>query len=64
MAVAHRTLSCGTRVQLRLGRRTVVAKVLDQGPPIRGITFYLSPAVCAAIRNCSGNVAIDWRIVP
>jgi hypothetical protein len=61
-AVAHRTLPCGTRVELLLGTRSVVARVLDRGPFVPGIGFYLAPAVCAALRNCSGDVVISWRL--
>lgn len=30
--VAHRTLKCGTRVRLTVGRHSVVARVGDRGP--------------------------------
>jgi hypothetical protein len=42
--VAHKTLPCGTRVTLRYGRRTVVARVIDRGPYVAGREFDLTEA--------------------
>lgn len=42
--VAHKTLPCGTRVTLRYGHRTVVAKVVDRGPYVAGREFDLTEA--------------------
>src|SRR6185436_19050416 len=64
MAVAHRTLSCGTQVRIRIGTRTVVARVLDRGPFTAGRTFDLAPAVCRALAGCDGVFRIEWQRVP
>ncbi len=42
--VAHKTLPCGTRVTLRYGRKTVVARVVDRGPYVAGREFDLTEA--------------------
>lgn len=34
--VAHKTLPCGTRLQVTYGKRTVLLTVLDRGPHIQG----------------------------
>ncbi len=43
--VAHKTLPCGTRVTLRYGRKTVVARVVDRGPYVAGREFDLTEAI-------------------
>jgi hypothetical protein len=62
MAVANRTLKCGTRVRIRIGGSIVVAKVMDRGPYVSGRTFDLSPAVCHALRSCNGVFRIEWQL--
>ena len=64
MAVANRTLPCGSRIRIRVGARTVTARVLDRGPWVTGRTFDLGPAVCRALRSCSGVFRIQWQRVP
>jgi rare lipoprotein A len=44
IGVAHKTLPCGTKVHLRLGRRTVTAPVVDRGPYVGGREFDLTAA--------------------
>jgi hypothetical protein len=61
LEVASATLPCGTAVDLRLGPRTVVARVRDRRPTVPGMTFLLAPAVCGALRDCSGDIPILWR---
>lgn len=61
MAVAHRTLPCGTRVLIKMGGAVVTAQVLDRGPYTSGLTFDLGPAVCHALR-CSGVFTIEWKL--
>lgn len=39
VGIAHRTLPCGTQVEIRRGGRTVVAPVIDRGPFANGATF-------------------------
>jgi Lytic transglycolase/Bacterial SH3 domain len=62
MAVANRTLPCGTRLRLRVGGHVVEAQVLDRGPYVDGRTFDLAPAVCRALGACSGVTTIDWQL--
>jgi hypothetical protein len=61
MAVANKTLPCGTRVRLRVRGRTVVARVLDRGPYVRGRSFDLAPAVCRALGVCDGVFRVEWQ---
>jgi rare lipoprotein A (peptidoglycan hydrolase) len=64
MAVAHRTLPCGTLVRIRVGSRLVVARVMDRGPFTPGRTFDLAPAVCRALASCDGAFKIEWQTAP
>jgi hypothetical protein len=45
VGVAHRTLPCGTQVELRLGGRSVVVPVIDRGPFANGASFDLTKPV-------------------
>jgi rare lipoprotein A len=47
--VANRTLPCGTKVQLRLGSRTVTAVVDDRGPYVGGREWDLGQNTAAAL---------------
>jgi hypothetical protein len=47
---------------LTSGDRTVAARVLDRRLLPAGITFDLGPAVCQALRNCSGDIRIHWHV--
>ncbi|HEY6396230.1 MAG TPA: septal ring lytic transglycosylase RlpA family protein [Solirubrobacteraceae bacterium] len=47
--VANRTLPCGTKVQLRLGSRTVTAVVDDRGPYVAGREWDLGQNTAAAL---------------
>jgi rare lipoprotein A (peptidoglycan hydrolase) len=44
MGVAHRTLPCGTRLEVRYGQRRTVLTVIDRGPFSAGITWDLTSA--------------------
>lgn len=44
IGVAHKTLPCGTKLTLRNGSRTVVARVVDRGPYVGGREFDLTAA--------------------
>jgi rare lipoprotein A (peptidoglycan hydrolase) len=61
MAVANRTLPCGSHVLIRVGSVTVTARVLDRGPYVSGRTFDLGPAVCHALHACYGVTRISWQ---
>ncbi len=58
MAVAHKTLPCGTKVTLRYRGRSVVATVKDRGPFIAGREWDLTPAVKSALGF--GDVGTIW----
>ena len=44
VGIAHRSWPCGTRVVFRVGKRRVVARVIDRGPFIGGRSFDLTAA--------------------
>lgn len=44
LGVAHKTLPCGTKLKLRLGKRSVTVRVIDRGPFIPGREFDLTYA--------------------
>jgi hypothetical protein len=64
MAVAHRTLPCGTRIRIRIGSHVVMARVMDRGPFTSGRSFDLAPAVCKALASCHGAFKIEWQKAP
>jgi hypothetical protein len=49
LGVAHRTLPCGTLVNLRHGSRTVRVPVIDRGPYVAGRDYDLTPATKRAL---------------
>jgi peptidoglycan lytic transglycosylase len=49
MGVAHRTLPCGTPVELYLGGRTVVVPVIDRGPFSNAAHYDLTSATAQAL---------------
>jgi len=52
IGVAHRSLPCGTRVTFKWNGRTVVTRVIDRGPYVRGRIFDLTHGACAVIDHC------------
>ena len=54
LGLAHRTLPCGTRVEVYFGGRTVVVPVIDRGPFVGGVTWDLTAATAARL-NFSGR---------
>lgn len=44
LGVAHRTLPCGTKVELYLSGKKLVVPVIDRGPFVRGVTWDLTLA--------------------
>ena len=62
LAVANRTLPCGTYVRIKVGSRSIVGRVLDRGPYVAGRSFDLGPAVCRALLACDGVHRIDWQV--
>jgi hypothetical protein len=47
--VAHRTIACGTPIDVRLGDETVAATVGDRGPFLEGRELDLAPGVWTAL---------------
>ncbi|MGX6449464.1 septal ring lytic transglycosylase RlpA family protein, partial [Patulibacter sp. S7RM1-6] len=50
VGVAHRTLPCGTQVEVQRGGRTVVAPVIDRGPFANGAVLDLTKPAADALR--------------
>lgn len=51
LGVAHRSLPCGTMVQLFAGGKTVTAPVIDRGPYVRGVGWDLTYATAKALNS-------------
>jgi rare lipoprotein A len=49
MGVAHRTLPCGTPVELEVGGRTITVPVIDRGPFSNGARYDLTSAAAQAL---------------
>ena len=49
LGVAHRTLPCGTQVELYHRGRTITVPVIDRGPFVRGRTWDLTAATARAV---------------
>jgi hypothetical protein len=52
VGIAHRTLPCGTQVEVRMGGRSVVAPVIDRGPFANGASLDLT-------KNAADDVGLD-----
>jgi hypothetical protein len=52
VGIAHRTLPCGTQVEVRMGGRSVVAPVIDRGPFANGASLDLT-------KNVADEVGLD-----
>lgn len=57
--VAHRTLPCGTQVEIRLGGQTTVLPVIDRGPFANGADFDLTKNVADRI-GLTGVSTVQW----
>ena len=51
LTAAHRTLAFGTRVRVSYRGRSVVVRINDRGPWVRGRAIDLSLGACRAIRS-------------
>ena len=49
IGVAHKTLPCGSRVDVRYGDRTLSVPVIDRGPYARGVSYDLTRAAADAL---------------
>lgn len=63
LTVAHKTLPFGTLVQFTLGPRSVVARVNDRGPFIKGREFDLSRGTARALGRSDGLPCVHYRVV-
>jgi rare lipoprotein A (peptidoglycan hydrolase) len=59
--VAHRTLPCGTKVELRRRGRTITTRVIDRGPYVSGRTFDLTGPAASRLGIVNGLERIEWR---
>jgi rare lipoprotein A len=59
--VAHRTLPCGTKVELRRKGRTVTTRVIDRGPYVAGRTFDLTGPAATRLGVGDGLASVEWR---
>jgi rare lipoprotein A (peptidoglycan hydrolase) len=59
--VAHRTLPCGTKVELRREGRTLTTRVIDRGPYVAGRTFDLTGPAASQLGIGDGLARIEWR---
>jgi rare lipoprotein A len=64
LTAAHKSLPFGTMVQVtnRSNGRSVIVRINDRGPFIRGRVIDLTPAGCKAI-GCGGLAKVDLRVV-
>lgn len=51
--VAHRTLPCGSKVELFIGGRRATVPVIDRGPFVRGVTWDLTYATAKSLGSLS-----------
>lgn len=63
LTAAHRTLRCGTRVRVSLGRRSVVVRINDRGPFRRGRVIDLTAAGRRAI-GMGGTAKVRLEVLP
>lgn len=66
MIAAHKTLRFGTRLTVKYGHRTIVVRIADRGPFIRGRELDLSNEAARALRFSGlGRVRIEsWPPLP
>jgi rare lipoprotein A len=65
LTAAHRTLAFGTRVKVtnRRNGRSVIVRINDRGPFVRGRIIDLTPAGARAL-HFSGLARVDIEVVP
>lgn len=63
MTAAHKTLAFGTYVRVEHAGRSVVVKITDRGPYVRGREIDLTPAAAARI-GCPGLCNVILEVVP
>lgn len=58
IGVAHKTLPCGTQIELYYGGKKLIAPVIDRGPFIDGRTWDLTKATHSALGASDGLITI------
>ena len=62
LTAAHKSLPMNTQVEIRRGNRSVIVRINDRGPYVRGRTFDVSYAAAKKL-GFSGVAAVTYRIV-
>lgn len=62
VGVAHRTLPCGTRVTFRYKGKTVVTRVIDRGPYVKGRTWDMTKGLCTLLDHCFTGGGVYYKI--
>lgn len=62
MTAAHRTLPLGSHVRVWHGGHSVVVRINDRGPFVRGRVMDLSRGAAASL-GCSGTCAISYEVL-
>jgi peptidoglycan lytic transglycosylase len=63
LGVAHKTLPCGTQIELLYGGRTVTVPVIDRGPYANGASFDLTKATADQL-GVDGVFNVGYAIIP
>ena len=63
MTAAHKTLKFGTRLLLTYKGRSVIVRINDRGPFIKGRTLDLSRGAARKL-GCSGVCKVTMKIIP
>ena len=62
LTAAHKTLPFGTRVLVTRGKKSVIVRINDRGPFIKGRTIDLSKAAAQKI-GCSGVCKVTLKVL-
>ena len=62
MTAAHKTLKFGTRVKVTYKGKSVIVRINDRGPFIKGRTLDLSKGAARKI-GCTGVCLVDMKIL-
>ena len=63
VGVAHRTLPCGTQVEISYGGASLVVPVVDRGPFVSGMTWDLTKAAADAL-GFTGTARVGALVQP
>ena len=63
LGVAHKTLPCGTEIQLVYGGRSITVPVIDRGPYANGASFDLTKATADEL-GVDGVFNVGYAIIP